>query len=227
MCKPESIFMIYCGKEAILPLLSSTRRVLQNFLSPFFKREKIFCLPPFPVASVVQCYVVDSLAASFGEGLMVLKLAELRKKGFSIQEARDWLEQSKLKMRQVFTVGDLHFLRRGGRLSGAAAFVGSLLNIKPLLKGNEEGQIVLNGKTRGMKKALDSLAKDLQEHIVSPETQTIAIAHCDCESDATYLADKIRSLVNVKDIIIRYYDLCTGAHVGPGTVALFYMGDHR
>ncbi len=174
-----------------------------------------------------QCYAVDSLAASFGEGLMVLKLAELRKKGFSIQEARDWLEQSKLKMRQVFTVGELHFLRRGGRLSGAAAFVGSLLNIKPLLKGNEEGQIVLNGKTRGMKKALDSLAKDLQEHIVSPETQTIAIAHCDCESDATYLADKIRSLVNVKDIIIRYYDLCTGAHVGPGTVALFYMGDHR
>ena len=72
-----------------------------------------------------------------------------------------------------------------------------------------------------------SSAKDLQEHIVSPETQTIAIAHCDCESDATYLADKIRSLVNVKDIIIRYYDLCTGAHVGPGTVALFYMGDHR
>lgn len=174
-----------------------------------------------------KCIIVDSLGASLGEGLLLCHAAKLRNGGANIEEVQHWIEQNRLKMRQIFTVDDLHFLRRGGRLSGAAALVGSLLNIKPLLKASDKGLIAMDGKTRGRRKALDALAKNFCETVVDPAAQTIGIAHCDCEADAQYLAEKIQSTTPVGNILIRYYDLCTGAHVGPGALALFYMGEHR
>lgn len=174
-----------------------------------------------------KCYAIDSLAASFGEGLLAMEAAHLRDEGIGINEVRDILDTRKMKMRQIFTVEDLEYLMRGGRISRITAVVGSILQIKPLLKGNEEGKIVSYLKVKGKKRALETMAREFVDTAVRPEEQVIAIAHCDCIEDAQALADKIRALSPVKDILIKGYDFCTGAHVGPGTVALFFWGEKR
>ncbi len=174
-----------------------------------------------------ECIAFDSMGASLGEGLLAIKAAELRKDGLNILETVEELKISRGKLRQIFTVDDLKYLMKGGRISKLTAVVGSLLNIKPLLKGNEQGQIVSYGKIKGKKRALETLAKECAETIVNAEEQTIAISHCDSLSDAEYLAEKIKELSPVKNVLIRSYDMCTGAYVGPGTVALFFWGDKR
>ncbi len=174
-----------------------------------------------------KCYAIDSLAASFGEGLLVMEAAHLRDEGIGINEVRDILDTRKMKLRQIFTVEDLEYLMRGGRISRITAVVGSILQIKPILKGNEEGKIVSYLKVKGKKRALETMAREFADTAVCPEEQVIAIAHCDCMEDAQALADKIRALSPVKDILIRGYDFCTGAHAGPGTVALFFWGEKR
>lgn len=172
--------------------------------------------------------VADSTNASMGEGLLALKVADLRDMGESIDTCYKWLKENAYKMNSLFTVSDLKYLRKGGRISATLAIAGSLLNIKPILKadGSANAKISFAGKERGRKKALAAVAKMFGEIAVNPETQTVAITHADCEEDALALAEMLRAQ-GVKDIIIEYYDLCTGAHVGPGTVALFFMGKDR
>lgn len=175
-----------------------------------------------------KCIIVDSMAASLGEGLLVIKAAELRnEKNFTIEETARWLEDNKLKMCHIFTVDDLKYLKRGGRISGTAAAIASVLNIKPILKASDHGTIVTVDKIRGRKKTLNSVIDIVKNTITDPENQVISVVHADCEEDAVYVADKIREECHVKDIIMEYYDLCSGSHVGPGTIAVFYMGDHR
>lgn len=171
--------------------------------------------------------VIDSMSASLGEGLSVVRAARLRAAGRSLAETAAILRDERQSIINEFTVADLKYLRRGGRISPLVALAGSLLNIKPLLAASREGTIVMLGKERGEKKALAALAERLARQIVDPERQTIGIAHCDNPAGAEYLAAQINARVKVGGIVTEYYDLCTGAHVGPGTVALFYRGTER
>ena len=171
--------------------------------------------------------VIDSMGASLGEGLLVIGLAERRAEGMTIEEAAAWYEEHKMSMNHIFTVDDLKYLKKGGRISAAAAIVGSILSIKPVLLASDEGKIVSFCNARGRKKALKEIAEQTVKRIVDPEDQVIAIAHCDATEDAGYVASLVRAACPVKDVIIRYYDICTGTHVGPGTVAIFFMGRDR
>ena len=173
-------------------------------------------------------HVLDSANASMGEGLLALKAADLRDLGESAETAAKWVKENVYKLNSYLTVGDLKYLKRTGRISTTLAIAGTLLNIKPVLRadGGAPAKIVFFSKARGRRKALDALAEAYRERAHEPENQTVAICHCDSEEDANYVADRIRE-IGVKDIIIEYYDLCTGSHVGPGTVALFFYGKDR
>ncbi len=179
----------------------------------------------FPERKIV---VADSSNASMGEGLLVLRVADLRDMGENIDTCAEWFENNRYKMNSYVTVGDLKYLRKGGRISAAVAFAGALLNIKPILKadGEKQAKLVVCGKERGRKRALAALLTAFDNYAVSPEGQTVAITHADCEEDALALADALKDR-GVKDVIIEYYDICTGSHVGPDTVALFFFGKDR
>lgn len=168
--------------------------------------------------------LVDTLAASLGEGIPVLRAASYRAEGKSLAETADLLLADCKRICQVFTVDDLMHLRRGGRLSGVTAIVGTVLHIKPLLKGNEQGQIVTFGKVRGRKSSIEALAKRYEALVEHPETQIIGIAHADCPEDAAYLCELLRQNRPPKEILLVDYEPVTGSHVGPGALALFFMG---
>ena len=174
-----------------------------------------------------RIYVKDTLGASFGEGLFAKRVSEMRAAGADIDEAARWVDENVQRMNQVFTVEDLMFLKRGGRLSGMTALLGTLANVKPILWGNEEGRIVPIDRMIGRKKSLKALADRFARQVVDPEKQTIAIAHSDCEADAQYLVDMIRRQFPQQDVLVRCYEPGTGAHVGPGAVALFFCGKPR
>ncbi len=182
-------------------------------LSAEFPDRKLFC--------------VDTLSASLAEGLMVLLACELRDAGENIEAVRDVLTTQRHKMCQVFTVDDLMFLKHGGRLSGTMAIVGTVLHLKPLLKGDEEGRIVAYGKVRGRRASINALAKACREKVTEPEKQTLCIVHGDCKEDAEALAEILRSSVAPKDILIEIFEPVTGAHAGPGSLALFFFGTGR
>jgi DegV family protein with EDD domain len=170
---------------------------------------------------------VDSLSASMGEGLLVYHALELAQRGATIEETLEWVENHKMNICQWFTVDDLFFLKRGGRLSGAAALAGSLLEIKPILHIDEEGRLVMVSKVKGRKKSLNALVQHMEETVVKIKPQKIFIAHGDCLEDAQYLADGIKAKLGLEDIEINYVDPVIGVHSGPGTIALFYYGKTR
>lgn len=170
---------------------------------------------------------VDSLSASMGEGLLVYHALELAQRGATIEETLEWVENHKMNICQWFTVDDLFFLKRGGRLSGAAALAGSLLEIKPILHIDEEGRLVMVSKVKGRKKSLNALVEHMEETVVKIKPQKIFIAHGDCLEDAQYLADGIKAKLGLEDIEINYVDPVIGVHSGPGTIALFYYGKTR
>ena len=173
----------------------------------------------------VKFYFHDTKAASLGEGIAVFKAIELREKGYSIEETYNYLENMSKNIYQVFTVDDLKSLSRTGRLSNTVAIIGNLLNIKPLLKGNEFGQIISFDKVRGNKKAIMALAHKYNELVVHPETQIVGIAHANNPEDTQLLVDLINEKHPPKEIFTVMYEPVTGSHVGPGTVALFFLGD--
>ncbi len=174
-----------------------------------------------------QIIVIDSLAASIGQGLLVYYAAKMREEGKSIEETADWVYKNRLKLIHQFTVDDLFFLKRGGRLSGGVAIIGTVLQIKPVLHVDNDGHLIAQEKVKGRKKSLNRIVEMMEGKIVNPEEQVLAICHGDCIDDAEYLAKKVRERYNVKDIIINVLDPVIGAHSGPGTVALFYLGDER
>lgn len=170
--------------------------------------------------------VVDTLGASLGEGLAVLKAAEYRDAGLALAEAVPLLEDFCDRMYQTFIVDDLFTLKLYGRLSNAATIVGTMLQIKPLLKGNEKGQIVANGKQAGRRRAIRELARRYRELVRNAPEQTVGIAHADCEEDAAYLASLLREAAEPKEILTVMYEPVTGSHVGSGTLALFFLGEN-
>ena len=169
---------------------------------------------------------IDSLGASLGEGLQVLEAAEQVVRGVSIEEIADDLVARRQQMCQFFTVDDLKYLRKGGRISGMAAMVGSLLQIKPILRGNEEGKIVSCGKARGKKLALTNLALRYGE-LVLDKGAPIGIAHADDEEGTAFLLEELKKQGFYGKCLAVVYEPVTGAHVGPGTVALFFRGKHK
>ena len=174
-----------------------------------------------------KVYGVDSLCASLGEGLLVYLAAKKRDSGASIEEVRDYVEDTKLHLCHWFTVDDLFFLKRGGRVSAATAVVGSMLSIKPVMHVDNEGHLINVGKARGRKASLEALVNKMAETAVDPASQTVFICHGDCIEDAEYTANLIRERLGVKDIMIDYTGAVIGSHSGPGTLAIFFLGTHR
>ena len=170
---------------------------------------------------------VDSLCASMGEGLLVYHAAQQQKAGRSIEETARWLEENKLHLAHWFTVDDLNHLKRGGRVSGAAAFFGTMLNIKPVLHVDDAGHLIPMEKVRGRKASLDALVAHMEKDAVDPASQTVFISHGDCRADAEYVADLVREKFGTQDICIHSIGPVIGSHSGPGTVALFYLGRTR
>ena len=177
----------------------------------------------FPDRKVV---VVDTRCASLGEGIPVLRAAELREEGHSIEQTEKAVLEMCDNMCQYFTVADLRYLQKGGRISALSATVGGILNIKPILQGNEEGRIVLNSKVRGERKAYDTLAK-IYDELCSDRTARIGVAHADNPAGAEDLIRRLRAVGFNGEAMTVCYEPVTGSHVGPGTVAFFFPGIHR
>ncbi|MBQ5972735.1 MAG: DegV family protein [Oscillospiraceae bacterium] len=171
--------------------------------------------------------VVDTKGASLGEGIAVVEAIRCRDGGMSAAEAAEHLRAYCKRIYQVFTVDDLMYLRRGGRLSNAAAVVGTLLGIKPLLKGDPEGRIVSFGKARSRKAVMEAMVKKYAALAAEPEDQQVCIAHVNCLADAERLAEAIRAVRPPKDILLLEYEPVTGSHLGPRALALFFLGDEN
>ena len=167
------------------------------------------------------------MGAGFGTGLLACRAAELRDEGRSAAEATAVLEQEVQNLCEFFTVSDLMFLHRTGRVQAAAALVGTVLNLKPILRGDEEGHIVTCEKVRGRARAIANLAARYETRAVHPELQRVAITHGDCPEDAQALAERIRAIAEPKELIICPHEPFTGAHVGPGMLGLFFFGNGR
>lgn len=175
-----------------------------------------------------KCLVVDTLCASLGEGLMVVLAARKKQAGATIDEVRDYVEQTKRNLTHLFTVDDLFFLKRGGRVSALTAVAGSALGIKPLLHVDNEGHLIKTGIKRGRTPSINALCERMKEIAIDPAEQLVFISHGDCEDEANYLAQKIKAEMGVKEpILVSYVGPVIGAHSGPGTVALFFIGKER
>jgi DegV family protein with EDD domain len=170
--------------------------------------------------------VVDTLCASMGQGLLVWHAAQLRAQGKTIEEVRDWVEENKLHLCHWFTVDDLNHLKRGGRVSAATALVGTMLSIKPVLHVDDEGHLINMGKARGRTASLKALVDKMAQTAIEPEKQTIFISHSDCEEDARKLAELVRERFGVEAVIGEIGPVI-GAHSGPGTLALYFLGKER
>ena len=212
--------MLEAGEDVLLVSMSSgisgsyaSSKMAANQLKEEFPDRKIL--------------TVDTYSASLAEGLVVMKAVECREKGMDIEQTYHLLRALRHSIAQIFTVGDLRYLKRTGRLSNLEAAVGTVLQIKPLLKGDPEGKIVCFAKVRGRQRAIEEMAKRYAELVVSPETQTVCISHADCEADAQILASMLKRAKAPKDILIVDYEPVTGSHVGPGALALFFLSDEN
>ena len=174
-----------------------------------------------------KIFTVDTLCASLGQGLLVYLAAKKQQAGASIEEVRDWAEENKLHLCHWFTVDDLHFLKRGGRISAATAVLGSMLHIKPVLHVDDEGHLINMGKARGRGASLTALVDHMEETAIDPASQVVFISHGDCLADAEKVADDVKKRFGVKEVVINYVGPVIGAHSGPGTLALFFLGTKR
>lgn len=171
--------------------------------------------------------IIDAKGCGFGSGLLALFGEKLRLEGLTCTEAADILDERVPHACQYFTVDDLNFLKRTGRVSGASAAIGTVLNVKPILYGTSEGYIEVCSKVRGRKKAIEALAKKYKEKVLDAKDNIVAISHGDCLKDAELLAEKIKAVAEPKQILISQHEPFSGAHVGPGMLGLFFYGTER
>lgn len=171
--------------------------------------------------------VVDTLCASLGQGLFVYYACQKRDAGLSLNELTEWCESHKQNLCHWFTVDDLMYLKRGGRVSATTALVGTMLKIKPVLHIDDEGHLINTSKTRGRKAAIEALANKMGELGLPDENETVFICHGDCMEDAQYLETLVKEQYGVKNVLIYYVGAVIGSHSGPGTLALFFLGKHR
>ena len=178
----------------------------------------------YPNANI---YLVDSLSVSVGQGLLVAKACEMRDSGIGAEEIVNWLEENKRKVIHSILIDDLNHLKRGGRISGATAAIGGLLNIKPTLFLDNEGKLIQGEKIKGKKKALRFLVNEVREKAVNAENEILYICHGDCLEEAETLRDMILEEVKFKDVIINYVGNVVGAHAGPGVLAAICLSNNR
>ena len=209
----EGTDVLYIGFSSGLSSTVSTGRLACSELSEAYPDVKL--------------YAVDTLSASLGLAMIVYIAVQMKNEGKTIDEVRDWVESNKLNLAHHFTVDDLFFLKRGGRVSAATAVVGSMLAIKPLLHVDNAGKLISIGKARGRKASIDGLVKACENSVVSPETQTMFICHGDCEDEANALAEVVKAKFNPVDVKVGCIGPVIGAHSGPGTLALFFLASER
>ena len=218
-------------EEAMRPILEAGKDILylgfSSGLSTTYQSAAIAAdglREEFPDAKI---YTVDSLAASLGQGLFVYLCVQQKRAGKAIEEVRDYAEATKLKVCHWFTVDDLNHLKRGGRISAATALFGTMLAIKPVMHVDNEGHLIPVSKARGRKASLLALVDQMEQTAIDPRHQTVFISHGDCEADAQFVADEVRRRFGTEDIHINYVGPVIGNHSGPGTMALFFLGEHR
>ncbi len=171
---------------------------------------------------------IETLGASGGQGLLVYYAVHKKRAGLGINEVADWVKDNRLSLAHWFTVDDLMFLFRGGRVSKTSAWAGTMLNIKPVLHVDDEGHLIPMEKVRGRKKSLNALVDHMKKSALAPVSeQVVFITHGDCIEDAEYIAGKVREEFGASEIHINYVDPVIGAHSGPGTLALFFLADKR
>ncbi len=180
----------------------------------------------FPGRKII---VIDSLCASLGQGLLVDYALKLQQQGKNMEETAKWLEDHIQNICHLFTVEDLKYLQRGGRISKTTALVGTMIGIKPVLHVDPEGKLVSISKVRGRKQSIQALVNKMEENIgkYRDEKQPIFISHGDCIEDANYLAELVKERFGYDEFLINDVGPTIGAHSGPGTLALFFMGETR
>jgi DegV family protein with EDD domain len=171
--------------------------------------------------------VIDTLCASLGQGLLILKCVEQKNKGLSLQGIAEYAEQTIPNVVHLVVADDLMHLKRGGRISAAAAVAGSLLGVKPLIHMDEAGKLVPIGKERGKEHGMNKLLDMMGERMKGFDNPYMTICHADCIGDAQYIAKEAKRRFGVKNAVIYYIGTVIGAHTGPGTVAFFFLGDKR
>ena len=178
----------------------------------------------FPDRKII---VIDSLCASLGQGLLVDYALRMKDEGKSMEETAQWVQDHLQNICHLFTVDDLKYLQRGGRISKTTALLGTMIGIKPVLHVDEEGKLVPLSKVRGRKQSIQALVDKMEQTAIDPAAQTVFISHGDCRADAEYVADLVREKFGTQDIRIHSIGPVIGSHSGPGTVALFYLGRTR
>lgn len=218
-------------EEALEPVLASGEDALiLAFSSGLSTTYQSACIAAdemkerFPERKIL---VVDSLCASLGQGLLAYYAARKRDEGLGLEELKAWLEDNKLHLCHWFTVNDLMYLKRGGRINAATAIMGTMLSIKPILHVDNEGHLVSVGKARGRKASIAALADKAAELGKGYDNSLMFISHGDCREDAQALAELVKERCGAKEVYINYVGAVIGSHSGPGTLALFFLGQHR
>ena len=217
----ESIEPVLAGGEDAL-VLSFSSGLSTTYQSAVIAAQEL--MERYPERTV---RVVDTLSASMGQGLLVWYVCRQRQQGATLDEAYAWAEENKFHLCHWFTVDDLMYLKRGGRVSATTALVGTMLQIKPVLHMDDEGHLINMAKARGRKASIDALAKKFGELGQGYDNSTVFISHGDCLEDAKYLEKVLKERYGVKEVRISYVGAVIGSHSGPGTVALFFLGSHR
>lgn len=203
--------VLYIGFSSGLSGTYNNSRIAAEELSEKYPQRKII--------------TVDSLAASMGEGLLVYLAAKKREEGMEMEELAHWVEENRNHLCHWFTVDDLNHLKRGGRVSSAAALFGTMLGIKPVLHVDDEGHLIPVSKVRGRKASLDALVKEMEKTVT--DSSTVFISHGDSLDDAEYVAEQVKSKFHPKEIRLNFIGPVIGSHSGPGTIALFFLGKHK
>ena len=218
-------------EAAMRPVLESGKDILclsfSSALSTTYQSAVIAAREMAEAVPEGRVYVVDTLCASLGQGLLVYLCAQQKRAGKSLEELRDYAEATKGSICHWFTVNDLNHLKRGGRINAATALFGSMLSIKPVLHVDDGGCLVAVGKARGRKASLTALVDRMEQTAIDPKGQTVFISHGDCLEEAEFVAGEIRRRLGVEDIRINYIGPVIGNHAGPGTMALFFLGTKR
>lgn len=226
-CNPEDV------KECFLKYIKDGKAILHiafsSGLSASYNNARLAAEELTEEHADARIRVVDSLCASLGEGLLVHKAIIMQEQGSSFEETAGWVEQNRLHICHQFTVDDLYHLHRGGRVSKATAVVGTMINVKPVLHVDNEGHLIPLCNVRGRKKSLNKLVDHMAEAIKGYEEQNdiVFLSHGDCEEDARYVADLIKERFGIQNFLFNYVGPTIGAHSGPGTLALFFVGNKR
>ena len=219
------------AKEFFEPFVKAGKNILcigfSSGLSGTYNSERIAAeelSEEYPDAKII---VIDSLCASMGQGLLLVKALKKQREGMTLEELAQWLEENKLHICHNVTVDDLNHLYRGGRISKTTAVLGTLVQIKPIIHMNDEGKLIVIGKERGRKKALNTIVDMMGKQMEGYENDLVMVTHGDCLEDAEYVKSQIQKKYGIQDVVINGIGTVIGTHTGPGVVAVFCMGEKR